>query len=93
MLSPAELHALQAAAHAVAAGADDELVLAAAFHDVGRAREVATRYRGLPHEQAGAAFARDHLTRRSVWAAGTTPPRTPRARCWPWTTWWRRTGG
>ncbi|MEV0821516.1 HD domain-containing protein [Nonomuraea rubra] len=61
-------HALQAAAHAVAAGADDELVLAAAFHDVGRAREVATRYRGMPHEQAGAAFARDHLTERSAWA-------------------------
>ncbi|GAA3708403.1 HD domain-containing protein [Nonomuraea antimicrobica] len=61
-------HALQAAAHAVAAGADDELVLAAAFHDVGRARPVAERHRGLPHEQAGAAFARDHLTERSAWA-------------------------
>lgn len=61
-------HALQAAAHAVAAGADDELVLAAAFHDVGRARQVAERHRGVPHEQAGAAFARDHLTERSAWA-------------------------
>ncbi|MFB4275306.1 hypothetical protein ACBJ59_08390 [Nonomuraea sp. MTCD27] len=61
-------HALQAAAHAMAAGADDELVLAAAFHDVGRARQVAARHRGLPHEQAGAAFARDHLTERSAWA-------------------------
>ncbi|WP_433430840.1 HD domain-containing protein [Nonomuraea sp. CA-141351] len=61
-------HALQAAAHAVAAGADDELVLAAAFHDVGRARPVAERHRGMPHEQAGAAYARDHLTARSAWA-------------------------
>ncbi|MEO3803415.1 HD domain-containing protein [Nonomuraea sp. B1E8] len=61
-------HALQTAAHAVAAGADDELVLAAAFHDVGRARPVAERHRGLPHERAGAAFARDHLTERSAWA-------------------------
>ncbi|MEV6039413.1 hypothetical protein AB0L65_50385 [Nonomuraea sp. NPDC052116] len=61
-------HALQAAAHAAAAAADDELVLAAAFHDVGRARPVAERHRGLPHEQAGAAYARDHLTARSAWA-------------------------
>ncbi|MEO3869875.1 HD domain-containing protein [Nonomuraea sp. B12E4] len=61
-------HALQAAAHAVAADADDELVLAAAFHDVGRARPVATAHRGMPHEEAGAAFARDHLTERSAWA-------------------------
>ncbi|MEV0612951.1 HD domain-containing protein [Nonomuraea sp. NPDC050404] len=61
-------HALQTAAHARAAGADDELILAAAFHDVGRARQVATLHRGMPHEQAGAAFARDHLTERSAWA-------------------------
>ncbi|MFC4011987.1 HD domain-containing protein [Nonomuraea purpurea] len=61
-------HALQTAAQAVAAGADDEIVLAAAFHDVGRARPVAERHRGMPHELAGAAYARDHLTARSAWA-------------------------
>jgi predicted HD phosphohydrolase len=61
-------HALQTAAHAVAAGADDEIVVAAALHDIGRAREVATRYRGMPHESAGAEFAREHLTERIAWA-------------------------
>ncbi|MBF8192222.1 HD domain-containing protein [Nonomuraea sp. K274] len=61
-------HALQTAAHAAAADADDELILAAAFHDIGRARPVAAAHRGMPHEQAGAAFARDHLTDRSAWA-------------------------
>jgi predicted HD phosphohydrolase len=61
-------HALQTAAHAVTAVADDELVLAAALHDIGRARSVAARHRGMPHELAGAAFARDHLTERAAWA-------------------------
>jgi gamma-butyrobetaine dioxygenase len=61
-------HALQTAAHAAATdGDDDELVLAAALHDIGRARPVAARYRGMPHELAGAAFARDHLTERVAW--------------------------
>jgi predicted HD phosphohydrolase len=61
-------HALQTAAHAAATDAgDDELVLAAALHDIGRARPVAIRYRGIPHERAGAAFARDHLTERIAW--------------------------
>jgi predicted HD phosphohydrolase len=61
-------HALQTAAHAVTAGADDEIVVAAALHDIGRAPSVATRYRGMPHELAGAAFAREHLTERIAWA-------------------------
>lgn len=60
-------HALQCAALAAEARADDELVVAAALHDVGRAADVARRYRG-PHEQAGAAFAREHLTERVAWA-------------------------
>lgn len=60
-------HALQAAAHAVEAGADDELVIAAALHDIGRARSVAARHRAMPHEQAGAAFARECLTERIAW--------------------------
>lgn len=61
-------HALQSAAHAVEAGADDELVIAAALHDIGRARSVAVRHPGMPHELAGAAFAREHLTERIAWA-------------------------
>jgi predicted HD phosphohydrolase len=61
-------HALQTAAHAVTDGADDELVVAAALHDIGRARTVAVRYRGMPHELAGAAFAREHVTERIAWA-------------------------
>lgn len=60
-------HALQAAAGALGAGADDELVLAAALHDIGRAVPVRLAYPGLPHELAGAAFARDRLTGRIAW--------------------------
>jgi predicted HD phosphohydrolase len=60
-------HSLQTAAHAVTAEADDELVLAAALHDIGRAPSVAAGHRGMPHELAGAAFARDHLTERIAW--------------------------
>jgi predicted HD phosphohydrolase len=71
-------HALQTAAHAVAAGADDEIVVAAALHDIGRAREVATRYRGMPHESAGAEFAspgRSSSTCRpsATWSRSTRP--------------------
>ena len=47
-------HALQAGFQARAAGDDDELVLAAVLHDVGRAPGVAVR--GAPHEEAGAAW-------------------------------------
>jgi predicted HD phosphohydrolase len=54
-------HALQCAGHAVAAGSDDELVLATALHDIGRAEPVRAEFPGLPHEQAGAAFARDRI--------------------------------
>jgi predicted HD phosphohydrolase len=60
-------HALQTAAQAIAAGADDELVLAAALHDVGKAAAVRQAYPGLPHELAGAAFARQRLTERIGW--------------------------
>jgi aryl-alcohol dehydrogenase-like predicted oxidoreductase/predicted HD phosphohydrolase len=60
-------HALQTAAHALAAGADDELVLAAALHDIGKAAPVQEEHPGLPHELAGAAFARQRLTERIAW--------------------------
>jgi predicted HD phosphohydrolase len=61
------LHALQCAGHAVAAGADDELVLAAALHDIGRAKPVCAEFPGLPHEEAGAAFARDRVGEGVAW--------------------------
>jgi pyridoxine 4-dehydrogenase len=60
-------HALQTAAHALAAAADDELVLAAALHDIGKAPSVQEEHPGLPHELAGAAFARQRLTERIAW--------------------------
>ncbi|HVX42608.1 MAG TPA: HD domain-containing protein [Mycobacteriales bacterium] len=60
-------HALQAAGHAIAAGGDDELVVAAALHDIGRAAPVRAAYPGLPHEEAGAAFAREQLGERVAW--------------------------
>jgi gamma-butyrobetaine dioxygenase len=61
-------HALQTGWFAARAGADDELLLAATLHDIGRARPVRTEYPGLPHEAAGAAFARDRLgSARIAW--------------------------
>jgi len=54
-------HALQCAGQAVAAGSGDELVLAAALHDIGRAEPVRAEFPVLPHEQAGEAFARDRV--------------------------------
>ncbi|MFK0153692.1 HD domain-containing protein [Streptomyces sp. NPDC090499] len=60
-------HALQAAHLARAAGADDELVVAAALHDIGRARPVRAEHPGLPHELAGAEWARRHLGERPAW--------------------------
>ncbi|MGW2960128.1 HD domain-containing protein [Streptomyces sp. NPDC001220] len=60
-------HALQAAHLAVAAGADDELVVAAALHDIGRAKQVRAEHPGLPHELAGAEWARRHLSERAAW--------------------------
>ncbi|MEU8710821.1 HD domain-containing protein [Streptomyces sp. NPDC048663] len=60
-------HALQTARLAVAAGADDELVVAAALHDIGRAKQVRAEHPGLPHELAGAEWARRHLGERAAW--------------------------
>ena len=58
-------HALQCAWHAEAEGADDELVLAALLHDVGRAV-----YPTLDHETAGQRFATDLLGERVGWLIG-----------------------
>ncbi|KAA9160257.1 HD domain-containing protein [Amycolatopsis acidicola] len=60
-------HALQAGWFAAEAEADDELLLAAVLHDVGRAESVRTEYPGLPHELAGAEFARKHLSESAAW--------------------------
>lgn len=60
-------HALQCAGHAVAAVADDEQVLAAALHDIGRAGPVRAEFGGMPHEEAGAAFARDRIGEGVAW--------------------------
>ncbi|GHJ36995.1 HD domain-containing protein [Streptomyces sp. TS71-3] len=60
-------HALQAAWFAADAGSDDELVVAAALHDIGRAKSVRAEYPNMPHELAGAAFARDRVGERVAW--------------------------
>jgi predicted HD phosphohydrolase len=67
-------HALQCAGHAVAAGSDDELVLAAALHDIGRAEPVRAEFPGLPHEAAGEAFARDRVGEEVAWLIGQHVP-------------------
>jgi predicted HD phosphohydrolase len=46
-------HALQTAGLALADGWDDEMVLACALHDVGRAPAVAAAFEGFAHEVAG----------------------------------------
>jgi len=60
-------HALQAAELAAAARADDELIIAAALHDIGRASSVQVAYPDLPHEESGAAFVRTRATTRMAW--------------------------
>lgn len=67
-------HALQCAAQAIDAGADDELVAAAALHDVGRAPSVGPRYPSLPHEAAGARWARPALGERVAWLVAAHVP-------------------
>lgn len=60
-------HALQCAWLAEQAGADDEVVVAALLHDIGRSRPVAHTYAGLPHEEAGARFCRERFGERVAW--------------------------
>ena len=59
-------HALQTAGNAIAAGADDELVLASALHDIGRAPAIG-RFFKLPHEDAAAEFLKRFMPERVVW--------------------------
>jgi gamma-butyrobetaine dioxygenase len=67
-------HALQTGWHAEAEGADDELVVAATLHDIGRARSVRAAYPGQPHESAGAQWATERLTERIGWIIGQHVP-------------------
>jgi predicted HD phosphohydrolase len=60
-------HALQCASHALSDGAADELVVAAALHDIGYHPHVVARFPGVPHEAAGAAFAADVVGERVAW--------------------------
>lgn len=49
-------HALQTAGHAMAAGADDELLVAALLHDIGHTAALGGDRPGVPHERVGAEF-------------------------------------
>jgi gamma-butyrobetaine dioxygenase len=60
-------HALQCATHALSDAADDELVVAAALHDIGYHALVMARFPGQPHEAAGAAFAAGLVGERVAW--------------------------
>lgn len=60
-------HALQTGWHARQFGSDDDLLLAATLHDIGRAKPVAAQWPDLPHELSGAEFARVHLGERAAW--------------------------
>jgi gamma-butyrobetaine dioxygenase len=60
-------HALQTGWQARHAGADDELLLAATLHDIGRAAPVQAQWPELPHELSGAEFARRHFGERAAW--------------------------
>lgn len=60
-------HALQTGWHAKQFDSDDELLLAATLHDIGRAKPVAARWPGLSHELCGAEFARVYLGERAAW--------------------------
>ncbi|MBV8223080.1 MAG: HD family phosphohydrolase [Candidatus Eremiobacteraeota bacterium] len=63
-------HAVQSAALAIAAGADDDVVLAAALHDIGRARTVAQRHPDVPHEASGEQFVSELIGERAGWLVG-----------------------
>src|ERR1700730_24025 len=58
-------HALQAAYLAREGGADDELVLASALHDIGRLPSIARRTRTTLHEYVGGAFVAEAVSQRA----------------------------
>lgn len=59
--------ALRGAGLALAAGADDELVVATLLHDIGRARYLARGAPGVPHEQVGQRFVEARFGDRAGW--------------------------
>lgn len=59
--------ALRAAGLALAAEADDELVVATLLHDIGRARYLARGAPGVPHEQVGSRFVEARFGERAGW--------------------------
>lgn len=63
-------HALQAATLAHAAGADDDMVVACALHDIGRAPSVQAAFPNLPHEVASERFCAEHFSLRVAWLVG-----------------------
>ena len=63
-------HALQCAAFAIEAGADVEVVAAAALHDIGRAPTVQDAYPDVPHEEAAARWCAQYLPPRVAWLVG-----------------------
>ncbi len=67
-------HALQCAGHAIAAGADDDLVVAAALHDAGRAPSVRAQYPSLVHEAAGGLFCQALFGERVGWLVAAHVP-------------------
>ena len=60
-------HALQTAERARTAGADDELIAAAALHDCGRLAAVEARFPNVPHEEAGARLCAETFGERVAW--------------------------
>ncbi|KAA0023261.1 HD family phosphohydrolase [Antrihabitans cavernicola] len=62
-------HALQSAAQAIAAGADDELVLASALHDLGHSRLLGLPS-DYPHDKAAARWLTPRFGDRVGWLAG-----------------------
>ena len=59
-------HALQTAGNAIAGGADNDLIVASALHDIGRSPLVAKLF-PLPHENAAAEFLKRFMPERVVW--------------------------
>jgi predicted HD phosphohydrolase len=60
-------HALQCAGLALTEGADDGLVIACLFHDIGYHPAVAARWPDLPHEEVGGRFAAEAFGERVAW--------------------------
>ena len=67
-------HALQTARLALDAGSDDELVVAALLHDIGRHHEVEDDYPGLVHEEAARRWLGRFFSIRVAWLVGAHVP-------------------